>query len=70
MAKRKTIDEQLRDAVRGSGLSHYRVGKDAGLSPFTIDRFVAGREPRLLTAARIAEAVGMELVLVPKSERP
>ena len=38
-------------AIVGSGLTHYRIAKDAGVKPDILDRFVSGeREVRLQTA--------------------
>ena len=62
MARRKNISDQLRDAIRKSGLTHYRIAKDAGMKPEQISRFVAGeRTVTLDTAARIAEVLRLEL---------
>ena len=62
MPKEKLIDETLRDAIRGSELTTYRIGKDAGISTGVIDRFVSGeRDIRLATAAKIAKVLGLEL---------
>lgn len=62
---RTRIDETLRDAIRRSGLTHYAIAKDAGVTPAQLDRFVAGeRDLTLTSAAKVAEALG--LVLVPR----
>ena len=64
MAKRrKTIVDQLKDAIRKSGKTHYRIAKDAEIGAGQIDCFVNGTRPniRLLTAAKIAEALNLEL---------
>lgn len=48
-----------------SGLTHYAIGKAAGVAPAQLDRFVAGeRGLSLATAAKVAAALG--LVLVPR----
>jgi plasmid maintenance system antidote protein VapI len=61
----KPIDTALRDAIRGSGLTHYALGKAAGVAPAQLDRFVAGaRGLSLASATKIATA--LELVLVPR----
>jgi len=63
--KPKPIDVALRDAIRGSGLTHYAIGKAAGVAPAQLDRFVSGeRGLSLATAAKVAAA--LELVLVPR----
>ena len=59
------IDSALRDAIRGSNLTHYALGKAAGVAPAQLDRFVSGeRSLSLASAAKVAAALG--LVLVPR----
>jgi plasmid maintenance system antidote protein VapI len=61
--KPEGIVETLREAIVSSGLTHYSLGKAAGVAPAQIDRFVAGeRDLTLTTAARLAEALGLVLV--------
>jgi plasmid maintenance system antidote protein VapI len=69
MRKRpKTVCDQLRDAIRGSGKTHYRIGKDAGIKPEIVTRFVSGeRDITCKTFAKLAAALG--LTLVPAGER-
>jgi len=56
------IQEALRRAIAKSGKTHYRLGKDAELAPEVIDRFVTGeRDIRLATAAKLADALGLQL---------
>lgn len=60
--KPKRIDDALKAVIAKSGVTHYAIGKLAGVSPAQIDRFMAGeRDLRLSTAAAIAEALGVEL---------
>ncbi len=57
-----TISEQLRAAIRASGLTHYALAKAADVTPDMIDRFVSGeRSPRLETVDKIAAALGLRL---------
>jgi plasmid maintenance system antidote protein VapI len=57
-----SIADKLRRAIQESGLSHYRIAKDAGIRPEILDRFVSGaRDMRLETAAKIARALDLEL---------
>ena len=64
---RQPIDAALAKAIRQSGLTHYALGKAAGVAPSVIDRFMLpADDPRhrgitLATAARIAAAMGLEL---------
>lgn len=73
MAKRKkrqqkprTMADVLREACRESGLTHYRIGKDAGIGPEMVTRFIVGRDIRISTAGKIADVLGLELK--PKQE--
>lgn len=66
--KPKPIDEALKAAIRKSGLTHYALGKLAGVDPSVIDRFMRdpgagerGGDLRLSTAARLAASLGLEL---------
>jgi hypothetical protein len=43
MPKRpRTVCDQLRDAIKATGKTHYRIGKDAGIKPDIVTRFVSG----------------------------
>lgn len=63
MNKRKqSVSETLRNAIKESGLTHYRIAKDAGTTPAVVSRFAYGeRDLRLETVDRIAEVLGLEL---------
>jgi hypothetical protein len=59
---KRTVCDQLRQAIRDSGKTHYRIGKDAGVKPEMVARFARGeRDLRAETFAKIAEALGLEL---------
>ena len=52
----------LQQAITDSGLTHYAIAKAAGVDIASIDRFMTGeRDLRLLTAGKIADALGYEL---------
>ncbi len=56
------IVETLREAIRSSGLTHYALARNAGVTPAQLDRFVAGqRDLTLATAAKVAEALDLGL---------
>jgi plasmid maintenance system antidote protein VapI len=58
-----TICDQLRQAILESGKTHYRIGKDAGVKPEIVTRFVRRqRDIRAETFAKIALVLGMELL--------
>lgn len=57
-----TLVDQLRAAIRDSGLTVYRLAKNSGVSQPVIDRFLTGeRDIRLETAAKLATALNLEL---------
>src|SRR5258707_1277503 len=57
------INEVLRAAIIDSGESYYSLWKKSGVSQENISRFANGeRDIRLETAAKLAEALGLELV--------
>ena len=57
-----TISGQLEAAIGASGLTHYAIGKAAGVSSGMIRRFMAGeRDMRLETVDKIAAALGLRL---------
>ena len=65
-----TLSESLRAAIEDSGLTMYRVAKDAGLDFTVVSRFCHGqRDIRLETADRLAEYLGLELRPVRKQKR-
>jgi len=60
---KKNMVDVLQKAIRESGLTHYRIAKDAGIKPSQIDFFVNGeRTLTVETAAKVAEVLGLELV--------
>jgi DNA-binding phage protein len=68
MAKKKpsrplTLSEQLRAAIVDSGLSVYRIAKDAGVQQATLQRFMAEqRDMRLSSVDAITAHLGLHLV--------
>ncbi len=64
MARRedKPFSEQLRQAIRDSGLSYYRLARECGVNDGALSRFM--RSERDLTARsidRICSYLGLEL---------
>ena len=64
------LESALRKAVKSSGVTHYVIAQVAGVAPSMIDRFMLPaddprhRDIRLVTAARLAQALGLELVAI------
>jgi transcriptional regulator with XRE-family HTH domain len=62
MANQKPLSEQLRRFVVESGLTRYQIAKLTGLPESTLSRFVVGGlTPRMATADKLAEVLGLEL---------
>ncbi len=58
----KNIIEVLQQAIESDGRAVYRLGKESGVSPEAIYRFVAGEHDiRLVTASKLADVLGLEL---------
>lgn len=57
-----TIDKQLRDAMRHSGMSLYMLAKKSGVAWPVLGRFLSGERGMMLSsAAKIAAALDLEL---------
>jgi transcriptional regulator with XRE-family HTH domain len=62
MNKRANIETQLRQAILSAKLSRYAISKLSGVSQAVLSRFVTGgRTLTLETAAKLADALGLEL---------
>ena len=63
MGKRLSdIEQQLRKAIRQSGMSRYRLSKLTGVSDGVLCNFVTGKRGLTLkTAAKLAKALRLEL---------
>ena len=60
--KMKTASETLREAIRDSGLSLYRIAKDSGAGYASVYRFMSGeRSVSLDVFDKICECLGLEL---------
>jgi len=72
MAPRR-FSEQIRTAVRRSGLSRYRICQDAEIDQGQMSRFMAGEAGLSLdTLDRLARVLGLEVVVSkpPKRKEP
>lgn len=62
MAKEADWNDIMRQAIRDSGLSLYRVAKDSGLDVAPLQRFMAGTHGMTLeSASKLATIVGLAL---------
>jgi hypothetical protein len=69
LREKDPIEEQFREAIRGCGMTRYRLSKVTGVSDSILSNFVNyKRSLTLTTAARLASALGLRL-MVGKQER-
>jgi transcriptional regulator with XRE-family HTH domain len=63
MAKKKKpgIDDQLREAIKATGLSANAIANATGVPQTTVSRFLNGKNLGLGRASSIAEYLGLEL---------
>jgi plasmid maintenance system antidote protein VapI len=65
-----TIADQLRQAIARSGKSRYRIAQESRVAEAVLSRFVNGeRDLKLDTADKLCTALGLKVVLEPKSKR-
>jgi len=68
--RRADIEGQLRRAIEKSPLTQYQLAKVSGINKGILSRFIRGeRTITLATAARLAEALDLELRPASKPER-
>lgn len=61
--KTSTVSGQLRSAILESGLTHYALGKQAGVAPNVLDRFMSGeRGLSIGTIDKLCQCLGLDLV--------
>jgi hypothetical protein len=71
MATKKRFEDQLRDAINGSGLSRYAICKTIGLQESTMSHFMAGNcGLSVETINRICELIGARLVAGKPARKP
>ena len=59
---RHPLDDVLRRAIAGCGLSANQLARRTGVPQPTITRFLAGADMKLSTAERLAAHLGLSLV--------
>jgi transcriptional regulator with XRE-family HTH domain len=64
-----TLSDQIRTAIKDSGLTRYAIGKRSGVDASVIQRFMLEtRSPRLDTIDKIAAALNLRLCKDPHVE--
>ena len=61
--KHVPLDKLLKDAVRASGITMYRIAERAGITGPMLSRFMDGKRTiKITTADKIAKVLGLTLV--------
>lgn len=63
------LSDQMRDAIRKSGWSIYRLSKETGVAPSVISRFLSGTALTTDTVDRIASLLGFRLAATRKPKK-
>ena len=67
--KRIRFSDQIRQAVDSSGLSRYRICKEAGIDQATFSRFMSGKVGMALpTLEALADVLGLDVVAHKKTD--
>ena len=61
----QSVADQLRDAVKNSGLSAREVARRADVSAMTVSRLLSGKTCTIESAEAIAKAVGARVIFRP-----
>jgi len=69
MSKPKRFSDQLREAIERSGISRYRISREAGVSEGQLCRFMAGEGLSLRSIDALAEYLGLELTARAKQQK-
>ena len=71
MAKKRPISEQLREAIRRSGKTRYRISLETGISESILSRFVNRRAGLSLANIDVlCECIGVRLMWDVPTETP
>ena len=70
MSKPKTLTDQIRDAVKASKLTQYRICKETGIDPASMSKFLSGERDGLSMAAlnKLAGLLKLRIVSDRKGE--
>ena len=59
-----TFSDQVRNAIKSSGMTRYMIAKESGLTSGALSRFMAGdRDMNLRTLDKLASVIGVRLVI-------
>ena len=68
--KKAIISEQIRQAIKDSGLSFYKLANLSGINDKIISKFFHGNsDTRISNIEAIADALELEIIVKPKKEQ-
>ncbi len=66
----KKLSDEIRDAVRASGMSRYAISKALGIAESTMSRFVNGKGGLSMEYVDcLAELLGLHIVIKPTNDK-
>ena len=68
MSKNKSLTDQIRDAVKASKLTHYRLCKETGIDKASFSKFMSGQRDGLSMPALNKLAAFLKLRIVSDSK--
>ena len=64
MDRRKSLSDEIREAVDASGMSRYRIAKELDIAESTMSRFMSGKGGLTLKLLdRLAELLGLHITV-------
>jgi len=69
MSNPKSFSDQLREAIERSGVSRYRIAREADVDEGQLCRFMAGEGLSLRSIDALAEYLGLDLIARPKQKK-
>jgi transcriptional regulator with XRE-family HTH domain len=64
------MDDAIREAIKRSGQTQYRIAKEAGIAQSALSRLLSGERGLSADAIeRIADYLGLEIVIRPKRRK-
>lgn len=70
-SKRKTLSEELREAVERSGVTRYAIWQETGIDQGTLSKFMAGnRGLSIESIDKLADLLGLHIVTDAEQARP
>jgi len=59
------LSEQVRKAIKESGLSRYRISRETGVPESALCRFMTGESMQTRTLDQLADLLGLRIVVKP-----